>query len=261
MAITSTQMDTTEAEDFDNTFRQISVVVPAFNEERLIARCLGAIRRALEAFEECGWQTDLIVCDNGSTDLTREIAEGEGARVVFEPINQISRARNRGAAEVETGWLIFVDADSFPSKALFSEIEQAITSGKVIGGGCTIEFDEHRWWSHPLMGLWNWISRMKGWAAGSLMFCDITAFKELHGFSEEVFAGEEIDFFQRLRQRAKESGKEIVILTRHPMLTSGRKLSLYPPRDHFRFIGRALISPKKTMASPGACHVWYDGRR
>ncbi len=241
--------------------RVVTVVVPAFNEERLIACCLKAIQSALEAFEERGWRTDLIVCDNGSTDHTRELAEAHGARVVHEPVNQISRARNRGAGAAREGWLIFVDADSYPSKGLFSEIERSLASGKVIGGGCVIEFDEQRWWSRPLMRLWNCISRWKQWAAGSLMFCEVTVFNELHGFSDKHFAGEEVDFFQRLHQRARERGKQIVILDRYPLLTAGRKLSLYRPRDHFAFLARALISPRKTMLDRTACRIWYDGRR
>ena len=90
---------------------KLSVVVPAFNEERLLAGSLAAIRDALRAFEEAGWDTELIVCDNNSTDRTAEIARDAGAAVVFEPVNQIARARNAGAAHATGEWLLFVDAD------------------------------------------------------------------------------------------------------------------------------------------------------
>jgi glycosyltransferase involved in cell wall biosynthesis len=40
----------------------------------------------------------VIVVDNNSTDATAELARRGGARVVFEPVNQIARARNAGAA-------------------------------------------------------------------------------------------------------------------------------------------------------------------
>ena len=78
---------------------RISVVVPAFNEERLLPRTLESIRLALTAFERRGWSCELIVCDNNSTDRTAELACKAGAKVVFEPVNQISRARNAGAAQ------------------------------------------------------------------------------------------------------------------------------------------------------------------
>ncbi|HEY8251721.1 MAG TPA: glycosyltransferase, partial [Burkholderiales bacterium] len=99
---------------------KVSVVVPAFNEERLLAGSLTAIRAAARAFDDAGWACELIVCDNNSTDRTAEIAREAGARVVFEPVNQIARARNAGAARASGEWLVFVDADSYPSRELFA---------------------------------------------------------------------------------------------------------------------------------------------
>jgi len=50
--------------------------------------------------------------------------------VVFEPHNQISRARNRGAAAATGQWLLFVDADSTPSPELLADLREAIDSGE-----------------------------------------------------------------------------------------------------------------------------------
>ena len=74
---------------------KISVVVPAFNEERLLPGSLSSVRAAMEGFARLGWKSELIVCDNNSTDRTAEIAKGAGAQVVFEPVNQIGRASCR----------------------------------------------------------------------------------------------------------------------------------------------------------------------
>ena len=59
---------------------KISVVVPAYNEEALLPGSLAAIRAAMSAFEEVGSMSELIVCDNNSTDRTAEIARAAGAR-------------------------------------------------------------------------------------------------------------------------------------------------------------------------------------
>ena len=69
---------------------KLSVVVPAYNEERLLPATLANLRNLLPAASE------LIVCDNNSTDGTAQIARAFGAVVVFEPVNQIARARNTG---------------------------------------------------------------------------------------------------------------------------------------------------------------------
>ena len=117
---------------------KISVVVPAFNEEKFIARSLRKIKAATDAFAATGWESEIIVCDNNSTDRTAEKARASGAIVVFEPVNQISRARNKGASAAKGDWLVFVDADSYPSRELFADLSAAIQSGKHLGGGAVI---------------------------------------------------------------------------------------------------------------------------
>lgn len=77
---------------------KISIIVPAFNEEQFLGKTLAQIKAATSALANTGWGTELIVCDNNSTERTAEIAQAAGANVVFEPVNQISRARNSGAA-------------------------------------------------------------------------------------------------------------------------------------------------------------------
>ena len=65
--------------------------------------------------------------------------------------------------------------------------------------------------------------------AGSFIFCEARAFRQVGGFSNELFAGEEIDLSRRLKRLARERKKRIVILHRHPLLTSARKMHLYTP--------------------------------
>jgi glycosyltransferase involved in cell wall biosynthesis len=240
---------------------KISVIIPAFNEEKLIAETLRRIRAAADAFAKPGWDTELVVCDNNSTDRTAELARAGGARVVFEPVNQISRARNAGAAAATGDWLVFVDADSHPSAGLFADVATAIQSGRVLAGGSTVVVDE----SHPLARViasgWNLLSRVQRWAAGSFIFCEAAAFREIGGFSTELFVSEELDLSRRLKRLARQRGKRMVILHRHPLVTSGRKLHLYTPREHLRFLGRLILRGGRPMKAREECGIWYDGRR
>src|SRR5687768_3925006 len=120
---------------------KISIIVPAFNEEKLLPGSLRAMNAAREGFHERGWETELIVCDNNSSDATADVARAAGARVVFEPINQISRARNTGAGGATGDWLLFIDADSQPSRELLRDVADAIASGKYVAGGSTVKLD------------------------------------------------------------------------------------------------------------------------
>ena len=240
---------------------KISVVVPAFNEERLLPRSLQHIQESLVEFDQRGWQTELIVCDNNSTDRTAEIAREAGASVVFEPLNQISRARNAGAARAGGDWLIFVDADSFPSPELFHEVATAIEGGDCLGGGSTVRLESERLDVRLSVAAWNALSRRARWAAGSFVFCEAAAFRELGGFSETLYAGEEIELSRRLKRLARRRRRSIVILHRHPLRSSARKVRLYGSGELFLFLLRTIACGGRTLRSRDACFAWYDGRR
>jgi glycosyltransferase involved in cell wall biosynthesis len=240
---------------------KISVIVPAFNEEKLIERSLQSIRTAATAFSQVGWEHEIIVCDNNSSDRTGELARTQGAQVVFEPFNQISRARNAGAAAANGEWLVFVDADSFPSAELFADMVMQIQSGRSIGGGATVEPDRPVRWAIGLLFVWTCLSRWQRWMAGSFIFCETQAFRKLGGFSRELFVAEEIDFSKRLSQQARSRGQQVNILHLHPLKTSARKLHLYPLTEHIFFLIRGFLGLPGTFKDREACAAWYDGRR
>lgn len=238
---------------------RVSVIVPAFNEERLLAATLDGIKTAARVLDDRGgWE--LIVCDNNSTDRTAAIALAAGARVVFEPHNQISRARNRGAAAACGEWLVFVDADSVPAPGLFGDLKEAIDSGRCLAGGSTIA-PAGSFAFRLSIRAWNALSRATRWAAGAFIFCERAAFAELGGFSEELYASEELDFFRRLKPLARRRGRVITILHRHPLRTSDRKLRLYGAGELLGFLGRFVLHPRRTLRSRSDCQPWYDGRR
>jgi glycosyltransferase involved in cell wall biosynthesis len=240
---------------------KISIVVPAFNEAKLLPRTLEAIGDSLEAFEQLGWGCERIVSDNNSTDGTAEIARASGAHVIFEPLNQISRARNSGAAAATGDWLLFIDADSSPTPALFADMAGAIQNGGIAGGGSTLRMNDGAFTARLAVRGWNFISRAGKLLAGSFIFCETALFRELGGFSESLYAGEELDFAFRLKKLAYQRGRRIVILSRHPLSTSARKARLYTYREHFHFFSRTILGAGKTLRDPKACSLWYDGRR
>ena len=92
---------------------RVSVIVPAWNEERRIARCL-------EALVAQTWPADrleLIVVDNGSTDATRGRVREFPVRLLVERGAQSPyAARNAGLAQAGGDILAFTDADCIPAK-------------------------------------------------------------------------------------------------------------------------------------------------
>jgi glycosyltransferase involved in cell wall biosynthesis len=240
---------------------KISIIVPAFNEEKLMAESLASVNAARAELSLRGVQSELIVCDNNSTDRTSELARAAGAQVVFEPVNQIGRARNRGASVASGDWLLFVDADSRPGAALFGDVVDAVKSGKYVAGGSTLKLDGNSRTAAAVATFWNCVSRSGKMLAGSFIFCEASVFRKAGGFDETLFAAEELDLTKRLKHMGRAEGKKLVILHKHPLVTSSRKLQLYSWREHLGFLWKTLTSWKASLKSREACGMWYDGRR
>ena len=88
----------------------ISVVIPAYNSERTIERCVGSVlSQTYPSFE-------VIVVDDGSKDKTLDICLGmeqsdSRLRVYHQSNEGVSAARNAGLDQARGEWVAFVDAD------------------------------------------------------------------------------------------------------------------------------------------------------
>lgn len=88
-------------------FGIVDVIIPAFNEEKSIAKVVGDIP---------DWVRDIIVCNNGSTDNTKEVASKAGAIVVDQPISGYGIACLKGIEHIESkkadpDIVVFIDGD------------------------------------------------------------------------------------------------------------------------------------------------------
>lgn len=239
----------------------LSIVIPAFNEARLIERSLQSVAMSTAANRTSGLTFEVIVVDNNSTDNTAELARQTGATVVFEPVNQIGRARNAGAAHATGDWLLFLDADSVLTPLLLADIIRVIESQKYVGCGSTLRMDGLPWWANVTLHLWTGASVLFRWAAGALIVCRRDAFQEVGGFDQDLYALDEIRLSKQLKQWGRRHGLQFTILTEHPLETSSRKISLYSGREIAIQIVRIFILPKKTLQDKKYLSVWYDGRR
>ena len=167
---------------------KLSVIIPAFNEEEFIGFTIDNIRKRLRQLN--GVSGEIIVVDNNSADKTSEIAKSKGAKVVFEPNNQISRARNVGAAQAVGEYLFFIDADTLLPEFLLDHAISKLDSENWAGGGSTIIFDDHQnklFFGLIVPNLWKFISVSFKVAAGSFIFCRKEYFEEVGGFTFSFF--------------------------------------------------------------------------
>ena len=203
-----------------------SIIIPAYNEEAELPATLTAIHNSVAPQKLRG---ECIVVNNNSTDRTAEIAKKAGAdKIVFEPINQISRARNAGAKASRGRYLIFVDADTRIDSTLLSEALSLLDSGNCVGGGAVIALEDHTGIiGNIVTTLWKTISQWTRTAAGSFLFCRREAFEEIGGFDLKLYASEEVRFSRQLRKWGKLRGLDFEIIGKVAAQTSARKLKWY----------------------------------
>ena len=239
----------------------LSVIIPAFNEELLIEACLKSVHASLAANAKPGLTSEIIVVDNNSTDNTAELARQAGAQVVFEPVNQIGRARNTGAAVATGGWLLFVDADSILNPELFGDILRLIEEGRIVGCGSAIKMQGLPWWASAVLRLWTATSVLFHWAAGALVVSRADAFRDVGGFDQELYAADEITLSEKLKKWGRTRDLQFPILTKHPLESSPRKVQLYSAGEIFGQIARVMLNPRRSLQDKKHLSVWYDGRR
>ena len=97
----------------------VSVVIPAYNEEKYLPACLEALSR--QTFRDF----EVVVVDNNSTDRTAEIARSLGARVVHEKIQGMTPARERGFEEAKSEIIARTDADTIVPLTWLSQIYES----------------------------------------------------------------------------------------------------------------------------------------
>jgi len=235
-----------------NTF--YSVIIPAYNEESLLADTLVSLHQAMKTIPQKG---EIIVVDNNSTDNTAEIARNCGARVVFEPFRQISRARNSGARAANSAFLVFLDADTVLPPVLLNQALTLLANGTCCGGGTLLNFDTPLpFLAGRLVKFWNWFSKTNRLAAGSFIFCLARSFFETGGFDEKTYAGEEISLSRRIRAWGKKHDLRFTILQENPVITSGRKFHWYSSLQIAMLLLLFSIFPF-ALRSRSLCRFWY----
>ncbi|MBW2563411.1 MAG: glycosyltransferase family 2 protein, partial [Deltaproteobacteria bacterium] len=116
--------------------KKISVIIPAHNEEKYIAKCLDSISTAESNID---FSVEIIVALNRCTDNTEDIAKSYKAVTVKEDEKNIAKIRNTGV-KVSTGdVLVTIDADSWMTPNMLQEVILNLQSGKYIGGGVRVK--------------------------------------------------------------------------------------------------------------------------
>lgn len=198
----------------------ISLVIPAYNEEKFIGKTLESVlRQDFKDFE-------LIVVDNNSTDKTAEIAKKYGAKVVFATVHRVGFVRQAGFDAAKGKIIATTDADTILPEKWLSRIASEFRKNRkmVLFGGpfsfysgslltkiVAAHFSPLIWRiDRVLTGMWT--------IAGVNLAVRQDAFKMVNGFDTDLTVGEDAEICRRLGKIG-----EVGFSFDHRVFTSGRR--------------------------------------
>lgn len=209
---------------------RISFVIPAYNEERLLPKCLESIERALSRGT---YDVEVIVANNASTDRTGEVARRYPfVRVVDEPKKGMVRARQAGFL-VATGDLIAnIDADTVLPEGWIDTVLAEFTKDEKLAAlsGPYVYYDLS-WFHRVFTRVWyhigylthlvnHYIFNVGAMLQGGNFVIRRTYLEQVGGFDTTIeFYGEDTDIAKRISKVGK-----VKWTFKLPMYTSGRRL-------------------------------------
>ena len=134
---------------------RIDVIIPAYNEEAPIAKVLADIPKDLVR--------EVIVCNNASTDQTAEVAQANGATVLFQPHKGYGNACLKGIEYLKNkpktdqpDIVIFIDADYSDHPEEMPDLVAPLLDGYdlVIGSRATGDLEKGAMTPQQIFGNW-----------------------------------------------------------------------------------------------------------
>lgn len=125
----------------------VSVIVPVFNEEKMIGVCL----ESLLAQDFPKDEVEILVVDNRSTDRSRQIIQFYPVNYLFEPVRSRARARNQALAVARGRFAAFIDGDCLAAPNWLRLLVESFTCDRTGGSGGEFIFPEHGSWLERLL--------------------------------------------------------------------------------------------------------------
>jgi len=203
----------------------VTIVIPAHNEEQGIEDGIGAVERALRS---SGWEYEIIVVDDGSTDATGERAGKRGVNVLRLHSNGgYGSALKAGIARAKFDWVVIIDADgTYPGAEIPRMLERVPASDMVVGARIGRNVQDPR-----IRRPAKWILRkLAGYLAG----------QEIPDLNSglRVIRKSLVDEFAHILP----SGFSFTTTITLALISSGYSVS-YVPIDYYRRVGKSKINP------------------
>jgi glycosyltransferase involved in cell wall biosynthesis len=180
----------------------ISVVIPTFNEEENLRRCIKSLA------EQTNDNFEVLVADGGSMDNTVEIAEKNGLKVLdvekTRP-HDVSTAKNMGAKYSKGEILFFLDADMVIDANCFEVLQNEYMESEIVGVALKVLPYYGNKVEKAMYECNNYLARIAnkiGFHELSYFSCHSyrkDVFMSVGGFRKDLYACEDLDLSLRVR--------------------------------------------------------------
>jgi len=186
---------------------KFSVVIPAFNEEKYLEKCLQSV-----ANQQADFKYEIIVVDNNSTDRTAEIARSFGVKVIKEMRSGVGWARYAGTKEAVGEYVLHIDADTIlPSDYLINVLDRFKKNKKLVCLSGQMFFYDAPWWKNVLRFIFHrlilWLviifSLGRTGPMGNNMCFKKSTYDRTVGFNPKLKFGEDMDLNKKLSKFGK----------------------------------------------------------
>ncbi len=235
----------------------IAVIIPALNEASYLRPTVDAVRRTFAALPPGrAVALEILVVDNGSVDGTAEAARALKVQVVDEPIRSVARARNAGARAASAALLVFLDADTLVPPNFAQKLVECSSDLACLGGA----FDTYQRPTRSILrahlSLWRWLGLRLGMAQGAAQFCRAGTFAALGGYDEELFMGEDVEFYWRLKTLARKEGSRAVFVRDARVMPSLRRFERWPVWKSLLWTNPVVVALLRRRRD--AWRGWYE---
>ena len=203
--------------------QEFSIIVPTYNEERYIDKCLTSITS--QEYDRSKFE--IIVADSSSTDKTADVAHARADQFVTSDKRGIAHGRNLGAQHASGTILVFVDADVSLEKGFLNEIQRSFANEQVVAvTGVPSPMDGkllQRWTYHGTYMIVRAFNAAKlPFYPGICVAYRRDVFQKCGGFREDFGIVEDLDLTKRVSRHGK-----CVVNTKAKALVSTRRLDRF----------------------------------
>ena len=248
---------------------KVSVVVPAYNEEKFLPDCLMSLLK--QDFDQ---KFEIIVVDNNSSDNTAKTAEDLGVKVVTEKRAGVCFARQAGTKAAHGDIIVSTDADcTFPANWLANIYKSFQNNSELIAVIGSFQFTPKPKWGRVYSSLLFRAVKEVFARTGKIIYTPASNFgfkkeswQKIGGYNTALTqGGDENDLYKRISKTGKTT-----YLFDNAVLTSSRRLghgivySLFVSLIGYYILDyyvAARVTGKSILGTYPACREHYENRK